>query len=90
MKNAMEEFLDKQINNYKTLYQPDESEWIEDAIHNEHIKYYEYKQFSDIRKIGFGAFGKVYRAKLNRKNFALKAFEYENKEEIINEVNIIE
>jgi len=85
MKNTMEEFLDK-INNYKKLYQPIENEWIK----KEHIKCYEYNQFSEVRKIGFSGFCKVYRAKWKKINFvALKAFEYENKEEIINEVIII-
>jgi len=85
MKNTMEEFLDK-INNYKKLYQPIENEWIK----KEHIKCYEYNQFSEVRKIGFSGFGKVYQAKWKKINLvALKAFEYENKEEIINEVIII-
>ena len=50
--------------------------WIEEAIAKEYLKYYEYKNFSNIKKIGSGGFGKVFRA--NRKNsekyFALKSF----------------
>jgi serine/threonine protein kinase len=57
-----------------------------------HIKYYEYKDFSNIQKIGMGNFGKVYRA--NRKNsgkyFALKSFNIDKTtvNEIIHEVII--
>ncbi|RIA82069.1 hypothetical protein C1645_835968 [Glomus cerebriforme] len=46
-----------------------ELNWIEDAISKKHIKYYEYDRFSNIQKIGSGAFGKVYRA--NWKNSEL-------------------
>src|SRR5688572_5939178 len=50
--------------------------WIEVAIAEEYLKYYEYKDFSNIQEIGSGGFGKVFRA--NRKNsenyFALKSF----------------
>src|SRR5438477_13102602 len=46
--------------------------WIEEAIDKEHLKYYEYKQFSNIEKIGTGGFGNVFRA--NWKNLdALKS-----------------
>jgi len=31
--------------------------WIEEAIDKEHLKYYEYKQFSNLQQIGAGAFG---------------------------------
>ncbi|CAB4383418.1 unnamed protein product [Rhizophagus irregularis] len=50
--------------------------WIEEAVDKEHIKYYEYKEFSNFQEIGTGGFGKVYSA--NWKNlgkcFALKSF----------------
>ncbi len=50
--------------------------WIEEAIAKEYLKYYEYKYFSNIKEIGSGGFGKVYRA--NWKNFGnylvLKSF----------------
>ena len=50
--------------------------WIEEAIAKEYLKYYEYKNFSNIKEIGSGGFGKVFRA--NWKNFenyfALKSF----------------
>ncbi|POG65701.1 kinase-like domain-containing protein [Rhizophagus irregularis DAOM 181602=DAOM 197198] len=50
--------------------------WIEEAIVKEHLKYYEYKEFSNFQEIGTGGFGKVYRAKWKNleKSFALKSF----------------
>ena len=36
--------------------------WVEEAISKNHIKYYEYKHFNNIKEIGSGGFGKVYRA----------------------------
>jgi hypothetical protein len=50
--------------------------WIEEAIDKEHIKYYEYKEFSNFQEIGTGGFGKVYRANWKglEKCFALKSF----------------
>ena len=74
---------------------PSENEWInwlEDAIKKEHINYYEYDQFNNIRKIGTGAFSVVYRANWKRtgKIFALKAFKSEKTafKEIVNEVTM--
>ena len=69
--------------------------WIEDAISKEHIKYYEREYFSNVKEIGSGGFGKVYRA--NWKNshifFALKSFFNLNyittAKEIVHEVIII-
>ena len=68
--------------------------WIEESIAKESIKYYDYKHFNNIQEIGFGGFGKVYRA--NWKNsysyLALKSFFNFNNitaKEIINEVIII-
>ncbi|CAB4438142.1 unnamed protein product [Rhizophagus irregularis] len=50
--------------------------WIEEAIVKEHLKLYEYNQFSNIQEIGSGVFGKVYRAnwKNLKKQFVLKSF----------------
>ncbi|CAB5358212.1 unnamed protein product [Rhizophagus irregularis] len=50
--------------------------WIEEAIVKEHLKLYEYNQFSNIQEIGSGVFGKVYRAnwKILKKQFVLKSF----------------
>jgi hypothetical protein len=65
--------------------------WIEEAINKKHIKYYEYENFKNIREIGSGAFGKVFRA--NWKKFddylALKSFfnlDNITLKEIVNEV----
>ena len=50
--------------------------WLEEAIAKKHLKYYEYKYFSNLQEIGSGGFGRVYRA--NWKHFenylALKSF----------------
>jgi hypothetical protein len=50
--------------------------WIENAISSKKIKYYDFKDFSNIKEIGAGAFGKVFRAnrKTSEKYFALKYF----------------
>ncbi|CAB4396036.1 unnamed protein product [Rhizophagus irregularis] len=68
-------------------------DWIEEAIAKKHIKYYDYKHFNNIQEIGFGNFGKVYRA--NWKSFcnhlALKSFFNFNNatvKEIVNEINL--
>ncbi|EXX67475.1 uncharacterized protein OCT59_020687 [Rhizophagus irregularis] len=69
-----------------------ESEWInwlDEAINKEHIKYYKYDQFNNVKIIGSGGFGKVFRA--NWKNtgniLALKEFKYNTAvKEIINEI----
>src|SRR3954447_12090056 len=66
--------------------------WIEDAIDKEYLKYYEYKNFTNIQEIGIGGFGKVFRA--NWKNnleqyLVLKSFLNFNNitvKEIVNEV----
>jgi serine/threonine protein kinase len=65
--------------------------WIEESITKKHIKYYEYEQFHNIKEIGSGGFGKVYRAnwKNSPKYFALKSFFNLNNatvKEIVNEV----
>jgi hypothetical protein len=66
-------------------------DWIEEGISKKHIKYYEYEHFSNIQEIGFGGFGKVYRAnwKSSFRYLALKSFFNLNKataKEIVNEV----
>ncbi|CAB4388133.1 unnamed protein product [Rhizophagus irregularis] len=50
--------------------------WIDEAIAKEHLKFYEYNQFSNFQQIGVGGFGKVYRAnwKNLEKHLALKSF----------------
>ncbi|POG63506.1 hypothetical protein GLOIN_2v1845867 [Rhizophagus irregularis DAOM 181602=DAOM 197198] len=71
----------------------DPNEWIEEAISKKHIKYYEYEHFSNIEKIGFGAFGKVYRANWRNKEqyLALKSFFNHDKattKEIVEELKL--
>ena len=65
--------------------------WIEEAIAKNYFKYYEYKSFSNIQKIGSGGFGNVYRAnwKSSDQYFALKSFfkpDDATIKEIVNEV----
>ncbi|GES93565.1 kinase-like domain-containing protein [Rhizophagus clarus] len=54
----------------------DWNEWIEDAISKKLIKYYEYKDFSNIQEIGTGGFAKVCRANWKKSHirYALKSF----------------
>ena len=49
--------------------------WIEEAISRKHIKYYDYKHFRNVQKIGNGAFGKIYCANWRNSEdyFALKS-----------------
>ena len=49
--------------------------WIDDAIKKKYIKYYDYKNFLNIKEIGSGGFGMVYRAnwKNPRNSLALKS-----------------
>jgi hypothetical protein len=62
--------------------------WIEEAIYKKFIKYYDYKDFSNIKIIGSGGFGKVYHAnwKNPRNIFALKSLNDATSEKIIHEV----
>ncbi|RIA86886.1 kinase-like domain-containing protein, partial [Glomus cerebriforme] len=66
--------------------------WIEEAINKKHIKYYEYKYFSNIQEISSGAFGKVFRANWkNTDHLALKYFFNINKvtiKEIVSEIKL--
>ncbi|CAB4388506.1 unnamed protein product [Rhizophagus irregularis] len=50
--------------------------WIEEAISKGYYKFYDYKHFSNVQKIGTGGFGKVYRAswKNSEQYLALKSF----------------
>ncbi|GBC01039.1 hypothetical protein RclHR1_04040009 [Rhizophagus clarus] len=66
-------------------------DWIEEAISQSLIRYYDYKYFHSIKEIGSGTFGKVYRAnwKNLRETFTLKTFYDFDKtivKEIVNEI----
>ncbi|GBC27069.2 kinase-like domain-containing protein [Rhizophagus irregularis DAOM 181602=DAOM 197198] len=64
--------------------------WIEEAILNEHINCYEYKDFYNLEGIGTGGFGKVYRA--NWKNshniYALKSLKDSEAKKFVDELKI--
>ena len=66
-------------------------QWIKDGISKEYINYHDYDEFQNIRRIGFGAFSKVYRATWCTSDtvVALKSFENDNfvMKEIVNEVH---
>ena len=65
-------------------------DWLERSITDEHIKCYEYSEFEDMKKIGNGAFGSVYRATLKNHFFALKSLNDNTQsfEEVVKEVQI--
>jgi serine/threonine protein kinase len=52
------------------------SNWIDEAITKKLIKYYNFEHFHNMEEIGYGGFGKVYRAnwKNSHKYLALKSF----------------
>ncbi|GBB93566.1 hypothetical protein RclHR1_21990004 [Rhizophagus clarus] len=63
--------------------------WIANAILQGHINHYEYKDFYNVKEIGSGGFGKVYRA--NWKNshiLALKSHNDSTAEKFVNELKI--
>ncbi|EXX67414.1 uncharacterized protein OCT59_023840 [Rhizophagus irregularis] len=67
--------------------------WLEEAIGKKYIKYYEYNHFNNIKEIGSGSFGTVYRAKWknSRSYMALKSFFNLNNvtiKEIVNELKL--
>ena len=68
--------------------------WIDEIIAKNLVKYYEYNHFYNIKEIGSGSFGKVYRAnwKNSNKYLALKSFTSFNNvtaKEIVKEVVIV-
>ena len=68
--------------------------WLEGGIAEGYINNYDYSEFKNIKIIGYGAFGKVYRATWESSDtvVALKSFENNNliMKEIVNEVyNIV-
>ncbi|CAG8673333.1 11912_t:CDS:1, partial [Ambispora gerdemannii] len=50
------------------------NKWLETAISENQIKFFDYKGFIDINVIGHGAFGEVYKSKLKKdgRTFAMK------------------
>uniref|UniRef100_U9V6T3 Protein kinase domain-containing protein n=1 Tax=Rhizophagus irregularis (strain DAOM 181602 / DAOM 197198 / MUCL 43194) TaxID=747089 RepID=U9V6T3_RHIID len=66
--------------------------WIEESITKKQIKYYDYNHFNNMQEIGFGNFGKVYRAnwKSYHSYLALKSFSNFNvmAKEIVNEIKL--
>ncbi|CAB4388087.1 unnamed protein product [Rhizophagus irregularis] len=68
--------------------------WIEEAIFKKHLKFYEYKKFSNFQQISVGSIGKVYCANYDKnleKQFAIKSFFNFNNitlKEIIRELKI--
>ncbi|CAB5191132.1 unnamed protein product [Rhizophagus irregularis] len=69
------------------------NDWIEEAIYKKHIKNYECEYFYNVEEIGYGSFGKVYRAnwKNSDKYLALKSFfnfNHATVKEIVNELKL--
>ncbi|RIA86482.1 hypothetical protein C1645_807770 [Glomus cerebriforme] len=60
----------------KLQFDKNPNKWIEEAISKNHIKYYDYKCFTNIKKIKNNSFEKFYRAnwKNSEQCFALKSF----------------
>src|SRR5688572_4633445 len=68
--------------------------WIEDGIAKDYINYYDYDEFQNIKCIGTGASGKVYRASLEGSDIVVALKSLKNgtnfTKEIVNEVHIYE
>jgi hypothetical protein len=67
--------------------------WLDNSITEEHIKYYEYSDFTNIQQIGKGSYGNVIRVnwKNSNRHFALKSFNNDNQtlKEVVKEVHIL-
>jgi hypothetical protein len=66
-------------------------DWLENSIAEEHIRYYKYSDFKDIKQIGKGSFGSVFCATWKISNlFALKSFNNNKQtlEQVVKEVII--
>ncbi|POG80832.1 kinase-like domain-containing protein [Rhizophagus irregularis DAOM 181602=DAOM 197198] len=63
---------------------------LEQCVKKYHLKYYKYNEFDQIKEIGGGLVGKVYKAnwKQNGKCLVLKSFNLDNVEEIISEIKL--
>ncbi|KAF0501387.1 kinase-like protein [Gigaspora margarita] len=72
--------------------------WLDDAILNQQIKYYDYNEFSNLKKIGEGMFGSVYKSELRnpRLNVVLKylsidaSFDDDVAEKFIKEIQFLQ
>ena len=69
-------------------------DWLEESIKNEHIRFYEYSNFKNPKRIGQGAFGSVHRANWKSNTdrfFALKSFNNDKQTliEVIKEVQYL-
>jgi hypothetical protein len=64
-----------------------DNEWLEKSVSDGRIRYYEASDFKDIKPIGRGSFGDVFRANWRNISFALKSFNDEQTlKEIVKEV----
>ncbi|CAG8627856.1 22767_t:CDS:2 [Cetraspora pellucida] len=63
------------------------SKWLETKLKDGTIKYFEYSEFKDVKKIGKGGHGIVYSAERNEMKVALKEFiDSINKKRFVNEL----
>ncbi|CAB5209047.1 unnamed protein product [Rhizophagus irregularis] len=60
-----------------------DNEWLEKSVSDGRIRYYEASDFKDIKPIGRGSFGDVFRANWRNISFALKSF---NDEQTLKEI----
>ena len=60
--------------------------WLNNAITEEHIKYYEYSDFKNIQQIGRGAYGTVDRVNWKNSNRFLALKSFNNDEQTLKEV----
>lgn len=67
-------------------------DWLDNSITEEHIKYYEYSNFTNIQRIGKGSYGRVDRVNWKNSNrlFAIKSFDNDKQtlKEVVKEVLI--
>ncbi|RGB37538.1 kinase-like domain-containing protein [Rhizophagus diaphanus] len=75
---------------YNNRYTTKWNNWIEEAINNEHINCYEYKDFYNLEGIGSGGFGEVYRAnwKDSHNIYALKSLKVSEAKKFVDELKI--
>ncbi|CAB4391058.1 unnamed protein product [Rhizophagus irregularis] len=62
--------------------------WLEKAIAEKYLKYYEYNEFDNIEAISHSCYGSVYRAKWKGINMALKYSDNSTIEEFVNELRL--